>query len=70
MEAKMENEIICYCSQVTKQEILNSIKNGAKTLQDIRDMTNACTIGNCIELNPNKMCCSGDIIKLLERKND
>ena len=63
----MENEIICYCSQVTKQEIINSIKNGAITLQDIREKTNACTIGNCINLNPKKKCCSGEIIKLIER---
>ena len=28
----MENEIICYCSQVNNQEIIQSIKDGAKTL--------------------------------------
>ena len=61
----MENEIICYCSQVTKQEIMRAIKDGAKTLEDIRNKTNACTIGNCLNLNPKKMCCSGDIIKLI-----
>ena len=63
----MENEIICYCSQVTKQEILQSIKDGAKTLQDVRKKTNACTIGNCKKLNPKKICCSGDIIEIIGR---
>ena len=62
----MENEIICYCSQVTKQEIIRCIENGAKTLQDIREKTNACTIGNCIKLNPKKVCCSREIIKIIE----
>ena len=66
----MENKIICYCSQVTKHEILQSIKGGAKTLQDIRKMTNACTIGNCKKLNPQKMCCSGDIIAIINKNKD
>ena len=64
----MENEIICYCSQVTKQEIFQSINDGSKTLEDIRKKTKACTVGNCIKLNPKKMCCSGDIIDILNKK--
>jgi hypothetical protein len=50
---------------VTKQQILEAIEGGAKTLQDIRDKTKACTIGDCEELSPKKRCCSGDIIKIL-----
>jgi len=61
----MHNEIICYCSNVNKQEILNAIKDGAKTLQDIRDITGACTLGRCKEFSPKKKCCSADIIKIL-----
>jgi NAD(P)H-nitrite reductase large subunit len=61
----MQNEIVCYCSKVTKQQILEAIKGGAKTLQDIRNVTNACTMGNCQELNPKKRCCSGDITQIL-----
>ena len=64
----MKNETICFCSQVTKQEILQSIKDGAKTLQDIRKMTNACTVGNCENLNPKRKCCSGDIIEILNKE--
>ena len=66
----MEDEIICYCSQVTKQEIVQSINDGAKTLQDIREKTNACTIGNCTKLNPKKMCCSSDIIEIINKNKD
>ena len=58
-------EIICHCSQVGKQEILQAIKDGARTLQDIREKTNACTIGNCKKLNPKKICCSGDIVDII-----
>jgi hypothetical protein len=63
--AEDENKIICYCSNVSKNEILNAIKNGAKTLDDIRKVTNACTISKCKEMNPNKRCCSGDILNIL-----
>ena len=63
----MEKEIVCYCSNVSKETILDAIKNGAKNLQDIRDMTSACTIGKCQEFNPKKRCCSQYINKILER---
>ncbi|MDR0198522.1 MAG: (2Fe-2S)-binding protein [Methanomassiliicoccaceae archaeon] len=66
----MQDEIICYCSNVTRRQIVDAIGNGAKTLQDIRDMTGACTVGRCKELSPKKRCCSGDIVKILnENKN-
>jgi NAD(P)H-nitrite reductase large subunit len=64
----MQDEIICYCSKVTRQQILEAIKGGAKTLQDIQEKTNACTIGDCKELNPKKRCCSGDIVKILNEQ--
>ena len=61
----MENEIICYCSNVSKGKILEAIANGAKSLQDIRNMTGACTLGKCKELSPTKKCCSTNIIKII-----
>ena len=63
----MQDEIVCYCSNVTRQKILEAIKEGAKSLQDIRKMTNACTLGKCKELSPKKMCCSADIIEILAK---
>ena len=62
----MQNEIICYCSNVSKGKILEAIANGAKSLQDIRNMTGACTLGKCKELSPTKKCCSSNIIKILK----
>ena len=61
----MKDEIICYCSNVSKNKIIEAIKNGAKSLQDIRDATGACTVGRCKELSPRKKCCSSEIVKLL-----
>jgi len=62
----MQEEIICYCGGVAKQQIIEAIQNGAETLQDIREMTSACTIGKCKERNPKKRCCSCEIIKILD----
>ena len=61
----MQSEIICYCSNVNREKILEAIANGAKSLQDIRNMTGACTLGKCKELSPTKKCCSYNIIKIL-----
>lgn len=60
------NEMICYCSNIRKAEIEAAIERGAKSLQDIRDMTGACTVGRCKELSPRKQCCSGEIMKILK----
>ena len=52
MEVTMNNEIICYCSNVTKADIIQALDNGAKTLKDIQISTGARTKGMCKELNP------------------
>ena len=64
-----DTDIICYCSNVTKGRIIEAILNGAETLDDIRRMTNACTVGNCKELSPRKRCCSPDIQALLNENS-
>ena len=58
--------IICYCSNVSREEIVQAIINRAKTLDDIRRITKACTVGRCKELNPRKQCCSSEIKKILK----
>lgn len=59
------SEIVCYCKNVTKTEIEKAILNGAKSLNDIQNMTGACTGNQCKELNPTGKCCSGDIKAIL-----
>ena len=51
---KMKDEIVCYCSNVTKGQIIEAVHNGAETLKDIQQMTGACTVGRCRELSPKK----------------
>jgi len=49
-----EDTVVCYCSNVTKGEILSAIREGAKDMNDIKAMTGACTVGRCKELSPRK----------------
>lgn len=45
---------VCWCSKVSKGTILKAMKEGARTLDDIRRLTGASTIGRCQELSPRK----------------
>lgn len=47
-----ETEKACYCSDVTKAEILRAIDNGARSLAEIKAVTGACTQGRCKEISP------------------
>ena len=61
-------ELICYCNNVSKQEIETAIMEGAKTLKNIQEMTTACTGNQCKALNPKGVCCSADILALLPKQ--
>lgn len=66
----MENqEIVCDCSNVTKGQIVQALEQGAKTLEDIRRMTGACTKGMCKELSPRGKCCSPIIMEIMQEYN-
>lgn len=58
-------EPICYCKNVSKAEVKTAMLNGAKTLKDIQEATGACTGNQCMEVNPNKRCCSVEILAML-----
>jgi len=45
-------ELVCFCSQVTAGDIRQAMRAGARTMDDIRRMTGACTLGRCKELSP------------------
>lgn len=45
----MNDETVCYCMDISKEEIIEAIKNGAKTVDAITDATEAGTgCGGCI----------------------
>lgn len=47
-----DDELVCFCSGVTAGAIRQAKREGAQTLDDIRRMNGACTIGRCKELSP------------------
>ena len=47
-----KTETVCYCSQVTKADILRAKEKGAQTITEIRAATGACTQGRCKEASP------------------
>jgi NAD(P)H-nitrite reductase large subunit len=61
-----DDEIVCWCSRVSKRTILEATRNGDRTIDDVRSMTGACTVGRCKELSPRGRCCSREIKQLLE----
>ena len=45
-----KDEVICHCAQITYQDILDAINEGAKTVEEISDKTDAgIACGYCIE---------------------
>ncbi|MDX9770707.1 MAG: (2Fe-2S)-binding protein [Tenuifilaceae bacterium] len=56
----MDNEIICTCMEVTRGQIVAAInEKGCKTLEDIQNETEACTV--C-------MSCEDDIQDILDEE--
>jgi nitrite reductase (NADH) large subunit len=49
-----EAEMVCYCSQVTKAQVLRAMAAGARTLDDIKAATGACTQARCRETSPRR----------------
>jgi NAD(P)H-nitrite reductase large subunit len=47
-----DTEMVCYCSQVTKADILRAKREGGRTLAEIKAATGACTQGRCKETSP------------------
>jgi len=47
-----DDAMVCFCSRTTAGDIRLAKRNGAVTLDDIRQMTGACTLGRCKELSP------------------
>lgn len=45
----MMNTVICHCLGTTVEDIKNAVENGAKTLEDIKEVTGAGTICGCCE---------------------
>jgi len=65
VEHLQDSELICYCKEVNKGDIIKAIKIGGTTLEEIKVQTTACTGKSCKTKNPQKRCCSIEINKLI-----
>jgi len=61
---------VCWCSNISKRDIIEAIKNGAETIDSIRSITGACTIGKCKEMSPRGRCCSKEIKLLFDAEKN
>jgi len=58
----------CYCSKVTEEQVINAvIKNGAKTVKDIIEITGAMKNSQCIKNNPLGKCCHKIIQEAIDK---
>lgn len=49
---------VCYCSKVTREQVIDAVVNhGAKTVQEVNEITGAMKNANCKENNPLGVCC-------------
>jgi NAD(P)H-nitrite reductase large subunit len=62
-----DDALVCHCDGVTKAKVLRAIKEGARSLQDVEEMTGACRTKRCTHLSPRKRCCAAEIKALLRQ---
>lgn len=60
-------EYVCYCNHVTEQDIVDAIRDGAQTVQEVIDKTGAMKNSNCAVNNPKGTCCYSDIVYVFEK---
>ena len=64
-EKESEDEIIYYCQNVSKKEIVAALESGVSSLADVQRITRAGNGSRCKELNPKGVCCHRDIMDLI-----
>lgn len=60
-----DNVPICYCSDLTRGEIKNAVKQGMRTIVDVKRYTQKNIAGFCEERNPLGKCCSKEFLKTI-----
>lgn len=56
---------ICYCSDLTRGEIKDAVKNGCRTIDEVRGYTGKNITGNCDRMNPTGKCCNNVFLKTI-----
>lgn len=56
---------ICYCSNITRGEVKEAVKNGCKSIDDIQNYTKKDLTGLCEERNPLGKCCRNVFLRTI-----
>ena len=62
---KSDNVPICYCSNLTRGEIKEAVKNGCKSIDDVQNYTKKDITGMCEERNPMGKCCRNVFLRTI-----
>lgn len=59
---------LCYCKQVTEDDVIKAIENGASTFEEVRVATGIGGGGQCKLTNPAGRCCSRNYKPFIEKE--
>ncbi len=54
---RTDDVTICYCSKMSKREIMDAVRHGCKTIDQVQAYTGKNVTGNCERENPLGRCC-------------
>jgi bacterioferritin-associated ferredoxin len=57
---------LCYCKQVTEEDVIRAIENGAATFDEVMESTGIGGGGHCTITNPAGRCCSRNYRPFIE----
>lgn len=63
---KSMDTYICYCSRLSRSDILKAVKNGAETIENVQKMTTKNRTGFCKSENPVGACCRNVFLYTIE----
>jgi bacterioferritin-associated ferredoxin len=57
---------VCYCSDLSRGEIINAVQNGCKSIREVRNFTKKKVTGHCQKRNPLGKCCKQVVLKTIK----
>jgi hypothetical protein len=62
-----DNVPICYCSDLTRGEIKDAVRNGCKTIKEVQKFTKKNITGHCETRNPLGKCCRNVLLRTISK---
>jgi bacterioferritin-associated ferredoxin len=61
------DQYVCYCNKVSESDIQKAIQGGARSLEEVIQITGAMKNSNCKVNNPKGVCCYADLRSVYEK---